>query len=58
MPKIAMIGGGSIIFSTTLLNDLLSTECLEGSTYVLMGPTLSKLQQVEAYTKKVSKKTI
>ena len=46
MPKIAMIGGGSIIFSTTLLNDLLGTECLEGSTYVLMGPTLSKLQQV------------
>jgi alpha-galactosidase len=56
MPKIAMIGGGSIIFSTTLLNDLLGTECLEGSTYVLMGPTLSKLQQVEAYTKKVIQK--
>ena len=40
MPKIAIIGAGSIIFSTTLLNDLLQTPGLEGSTYALMGPTL------------------
>jgi alpha-galactosidase len=56
MAKIALIGGGSIIFGTTLLNDLLGTECLEGSTFVLEGPTMSKLQQVEAYTKKIIKK--
>ena len=30
MPKIAMIGGGSIIFSTTLLNDLLGDRMLGG----------------------------
>lgn len=53
MPKIAMIGAGSIIFSTTLLNDLLQTPGLEGSTYALMGPTLSKLKSVEAYTNKI-----
>jgi alpha-galactosidase len=53
MPKIAIIGAGSIIFSTTLLNDLLQTPGLEGWTYALMGPTLSKLQRVEEYTKKI-----
>ena len=56
MAKIALIGGGSIIFGTTLLNDLLGTECLQGSTYALMGPTLSKLQKVEAYTKRIIQK--
>ena len=56
MPKIAIIGAGSIIFSTTLLNDLLQTPGLEGSTYALMGPTLSKLQQVEEYTNRIIQK--
>ena len=56
MPKIAMIGGGSVIFSTTLMNDLLQTPCLEGSTYVLMGPTLSKLRKVEEYVNRIIRK--
>ena len=56
MAKIALIGAGSIIFSTTLMNDLLQVESLEGSTYALMGPTLSKLQKVEEYTNKLFKK--
>jgi len=56
MAKIAIIGAGSIIFSTTLLNDLLQTPGLEGSTYALMGPTLSKLQQVEEYTNRIIQK--
>jgi len=49
MAKIAIVGGGSIIFGTTLLNDLLGTECLAGSTYALMDLDLSKLQKVEGY---------
>lgn len=53
MAKIAIIGAGSITFGTTLLNDMLATRTLEGSTYALMGPTLSKLERVENYTKKV-----
>jgi len=56
MAKIAIIGAGSITFGTTLLNDMLATRALEGSTYALMGPTLSKLERVENYTKKVIKK--
>ena len=44
MAKIALIGAGSIVFSTTLLNDLFQTKCLEGSTIALMGPTMWKLQ--------------
>lgn len=53
MPKIAIIGAGSVVFCQTFLNDLLSTEALDGATYALMGPTLSKLQIVEAHTRKV-----
>ena len=53
MAKIAILGAGSITFGTTLLNDLLATKALEGSTYALMGPTLSKLERVENFTKKI-----
>jgi alpha-galactosidase len=55
MAKIAILGAGSITFGTTLLNDMLGTEALEGSTYALMGPTLSKLKKVEVFTKKLIK---
>ncbi|MGA2479683.1 MAG: hypothetical protein ABSG63_13105 [Spirochaetia bacterium] len=53
MAKIALIGAGSIVFSTTLLNDLFQTRCLNGSTIALMGPTLSKLQRVQQYAQKI-----
>ncbi|HEB30227.1 MAG TPA: alpha-galactosidase [Spirochaetes bacterium] len=56
MAKIAIIGAGSIIFGTTLLNDLLQTEALEGSTYALMSPTMPRLKKVEDYTNKIIKK--
>lgn len=53
MAKIAIIGAGSIVFCKTLLNDMLATEALDGSTYALMGPTLSKLQSMEKYGKQL-----
>jgi len=56
MPKIAIIGAGSIIFSTVLLNDMFGTECLQDSTYALMGPTKWKLEKVEKWANKVIKK--
>jgi len=56
MPKIAIIGAGSIIFSTILLNDMFGTECLQDSTYALMGPTKWKLEKVENWANKVIKK--
>ena len=53
MAKIAIIGAGSIIFCKTLLNDLFSTPALAGSTYALMGPTMWKLEKMEAYARKI-----
>ena len=53
MAKIAILGAGSITFGPTLVNDMLATEALAGSTYALMGPTLSKVQRVENYIQKV-----
>jgi alpha-galactosidase len=57
MAKIAIIGAGSIIFATTLLNDMLATKCLEGSTYALMDPSSSKLEKVENWAKKCDSET-
>lgn len=56
MSKIAIIGAGSMVFSTTLLNDILQTLGLEDVTVALMGPTMSKLKKVEDYTNKIIKK--
>jgi len=56
MSKIAIIGAGSMVFSTTLLNDILQTPGLEGATVALMGPTMPKLEKVENYTNKIIKK--
>ncbi len=53
MPKVALIGAGSIIFATTLLNDMLGTECLQDATYALMGPTKWKLDKIETWAKSV-----
>jgi alpha-galactosidase len=47
--KIAMIGAGSIVFTKTLLNDMLATPALVGATYALMSPTESKLRRMEAF---------
>jgi alpha-galactosidase len=54
--KIALIGAGSIVFSTTLLNDMIGTEALKGSTFALMNPTLAKATRVENYFKRITKK--
>jgi len=53
MPKIAMIGAGSIVFCKTLLSDMFATEALAGSEYVLMSPTESKLRRMEAFAKRM-----
>ena len=53
MPKIALIGAGSIVFSTTLLNDMLATPSLSESEFMLMGPHQAKLQRVENYVRRL-----
>jgi alpha-galactosidase len=54
--KIALIGAGSIVFSTTLMNDMLATEALNESTFMLMDPTIEKALRVENYYKKIIEK--
>jgi len=56
MAKIAIIGAGSMVFSTTLTNDILQTPGLEGSTIALMDPAVAKAQSVADYVGKVIKK--
>ena len=53
MPRITLIGAGSIVFSKTLLTDILATKALQESEIVLMGPTASKLEKVEGYARRV-----
>lgn len=55
MAKIAMLGAGSIIFCKTLMNDIMATPGLEGSTFALMSPTESKLNKIEKYAQDVIK---
>lgn len=51
--KIAMIGAGSIVFTKTLLNDMLATPALAGATYSLMSPTETKLRRMEAFANRM-----
>ncbi len=53
MPKIAMIGAGSLIFCKTLAMDLLATESLKGSDIVLMSRTRPKLDMMRRFVSRV-----
>jgi alpha-galactosidase len=53
MPKIALIGAGSIVFATTLLNDMLATPSLSASEFVLVDLNPAKLQRVETYIRRL-----
>ncbi|MDP6543581.1 MAG: alpha-galactosidase [Phycisphaerae bacterium] len=55
MAKIAIIGAGSMVFSTTLTNDIMQTPGLEDATVALMDPVLSRVQSVEEYVNKIIK---
>jgi len=53
MPKIAMIGAGSMVFCKTLSMDILSTPSLRDSEIRLMSRTQPKLDQMEAFLSRV-----
>ncbi len=53
MPKIALIGAGSIIFCKTLVADILATPALRGSTLSLMSPTRPKLDAMADFVRKM-----
>lgn len=55
MPKIAMIGAGSLIFCKTLSMDILATKALEDSEICLMDLTKPKLDQMEDFAKRIVK---
>jgi alpha-galactosidase len=49
MPRIAMIGAGSLIFCETLTRDILSTPALRGSEIRLMSRTRPKLDMMAGF---------
>lgn len=53
MPRIAMVGAGSIIFCKTLMMDIMATEGLGDSTFVLMNRTEQKLRAMEGLARRV-----
>lgn len=53
MPKIAMIGAGSVVFTKTLMNDIMATPALQDSEFALMSPTETKLRKMEAFANDV-----
>lgn len=53
MPTIAMIGAGSIVFTKTLVNDILATEVLRGSEIRLMSRTRPKLARMESFVRRM-----
>jgi alpha-galactosidase len=56
MPKIALIGAGSIVFATTLVNDMLATPSLSSAEFALMDLDKPKLQRVESYIQRLISK--
>jgi alpha-galactosidase len=53
MPKIAMIGAGSLVFCQTLSKDILATPALQSSELALMSRTRPKLDRMHAYVQRV-----
>jgi len=51
--KITIIGAGSIVFCSTLLNDIFNTAALDGFEIALMSPTLSKIERMKNYADKI-----
>jgi alpha-galactosidase len=53
MAKIALIGAGSLIFTKTLVMDILATPGMEGSEFCLMSRTWPKLEQMQNFVRRV-----
>ena len=55
MAKVAIIGAGSVVFCKTLILDILATEGLENTEFVLMAPSKRRTPQVESFVNRVIK---
>lgn len=56
MRRVAIIGAGSAVFCKTLMLDMMATEALEDTEFVLMAPSTSKTSQVAAFANRVIEK--
>lgn len=57
MAKIALIGAGSVAFSTKLIQDLCATKSLYGSTITLMDIDKERLNTIYAFAERYTKQT-
>ncbi|MGC8844443.1 MAG: alpha-glucosidase/alpha-galactosidase, partial [Candidatus Hydrogenedens sp.] len=55
MPKIAMIGAGSIVFCKTLFMDLVSVPAFQDAEFWFMSPTRKKLERMKSFADRVVK---
>jgi len=53
MPKIAMIGAGSLVFCKTLVTDILATEVLQDCEICLMNRTRPKLNRITRFIERM-----
>jgi alpha-galactosidase len=53
MKKIVIIGAGSIIFSTTVMNDMLGTQALAGAEFTLVDLDIAKARRVESHVNRI-----
>ena len=53
MKNIVIIGAGSVVFSTTVTNDLLATPALEGASFTLVDVNLAKAQRLESHMRRI-----
>jgi len=53
MPKIAMIGAGSLVFTKTLMADMLATPALRDGEFTLMAPTHRRLDKMAAFVERM-----
>ena len=51
--KIAMIGAGSIVFTKTLMSDIMATPALAASEFALMSRTEPKLRRMEEFARRM-----
>ncbi len=51
--KIAFIGAGSVVFTKTLLSDLMATPALAGAEYALMSRTMPKLERMTRFAQRM-----
>ncbi len=53
MPKIVLIGAGSVVFAKTLIADILTFPALQGSTISLVDINPERLELISAYTRRL-----